>query len=67
MQDATTHDEFSNELTIQHSVVTGHSAGMITINLLEAEHGPREEMREKMNERYRTLLGHFRHESGHYY
>jgi len=41
--------------------------GVITINIAEAEHSAREEMREKMNEQYRTLLGHFRHESGHYY
>ena len=67
LQDEIAQDEFSNELTIKHSVATGHSGGMITINLLEAEHGSREQMREKMNERYRTLLGHFRHESGHYY
>jgi hypothetical protein len=67
LQQETTCDEFSNELTIKNTVATGHSAGMITINLLEAEHSARVEMREKMNERYRTLLGHFRHESGHYY
>jgi len=67
LENESPHDEFSNELTIRHSIVTGHNAGMITINLLEAEHSSREEMREKMNERYRTLLGHFRHESGHYY
>ena len=34
---------------------------------MEARHGAREEMREKMNERYRTLLRRFRHESGPYY
>jgi hypothetical protein len=67
LQDQTHHDEFSNELTIIKNVLTGHNAGIITINLLEAEHSSRVEMREKMNERYRTLLGHFRHESGHYY
>lgn len=67
LQDEAAQDEFSNELTIKHIIATGHSAGMITINLLEAEHSSREEMRKKMNERYRTLLGHFRHESGHYY
>lgn len=60
-------DEFSNELTPRGHVVTGHRGGLITINIMEARHGAREEMREKMNERYRTLLGHFRHESGHYY
>lgn len=59
-------DEF-DELTIKRSIATGHNSGVITINLLEAEHGSRLAMRDKMNERYRTLLGHFRHESGHYY
>lgn len=48
-------------------VMTGHCLGTITINLLEADPSAREEMREQMNESYRTLLGHFRHESGHYY
>ena len=67
LQDDLGQDVFSTELTVRQSIATGHSAGMITINLLEAEHSLREEMREKMNENYRTLLGHFRHESGHYY
>jgi hypothetical protein len=48
-------------------VSTGHHNGVITINLAEADPALREEMRESMNEAYRTLLGHFRHESGHYY
>ncbi|MCZ6889440.1 MAG: putative zinc-binding peptidase [Gammaproteobacteria bacterium] len=48
-------------------VTTGHYEGSITINLLEADASKREQMREAMQERYRTLLGHFRHESGHYY
>jgi hypothetical protein len=60
-------DEFFNDIFEKQYVLTGHVSGMITINLLEAEHSAREEMREKMNERYRTLIGHFRHESGHYY
>jgi hypothetical protein len=42
-------------------------SGLITINIAEADPSERESMREKMNEPYRTLLGHFRHESGHYY
>ena len=49
------------------AVVTGHLEGCITINLLEADPHLRERMRMAMNESYRTLLGHFRHESGHYY
>lgn len=52
---------------IVEPVTTGHYLGSITINLLEADHSMREEMREAMHESYRTLLGHFRHESGHYY
>jgi hypothetical protein len=33
----------------------------------EADSAEQERMRGEMPERYRTLLGHFRHESGHYY
>lgn len=46
---------------------TGHDNGLITINLAEADPATRERTREAFNEPYRTLLGHFRHESGHYY
>ena len=67
MEDPANEDEFSNDVAPGQRVLTGHRAGVITINIREAEHSAREEMREKMNERYRTLLGHFRHESGHYY
>jgi hypothetical protein len=56
-----------DELGTYQQVTTGHSYGMITINLAEADPASREQMREQMNEPYRTLLGHFRHESGHYY
>jgi hypothetical protein len=49
------------------SVFTGHSEGVITINIAEADDPFREKMREQMGEAYRTVLGHFRHESGHYY
>ncbi|MEM9532820.1 MAG: putative zinc-binding peptidase [Pseudomonadota bacterium] len=48
-------------------VYTGHHHGVITINLKEADTGTRESIREAMNEPYRSLLGHFRHESGHYF
>jgi hypothetical protein len=48
-------------------VVTGHSNGLITINLSEADDSQRERMRRSMGEPYRTLLGHFRHEIAHYY
>ncbi len=48
-------------------VLTGHESGIITINVDEAEDVVREQMRTAMHEPYRTLLGHFRHEIGHYY
>jgi|RhiMethySRZTD1v2_1073278.scaffolds.fasta_scaffold134013_2 hypothetical protein len=48
-------------------VLTGHDDGLITLNLAEADDVARERMRVAMKERYRTLLGHFRHEIGHYY
>jgi hypothetical protein len=46
---------------------TGHSAGTITLDLKEADPSYREKTRVSMQERYRTLLGHLRHETGHYY
>ena len=48
-------------------VMTGHSQGVITINVAEADDAERVRRREEMHEPYRTLLGHVRHESGHYY
>ena len=48
-------------------VMTGHLEGVITINLAEADHAEREKQRGAMDEPYRTLLGHFRHEIAHYY
>lgn len=48
-------------------VMTGHHNGIITIQLEEADDAVRERMRVQMGEPYRTLLGHFRHEIGHYY
>jgi hypothetical protein len=48
-------------------VMTGHDDGVITLNIDEADFSFRENMREKMGEGYRTVLGHLRHEIGHYY
>jgi hypothetical protein len=48
-------------------VLTGHDNGVITINIEEADPVTREAARRSMGEDYRTLLGHFRHEIGHYY
>jgi hypothetical protein len=49
------------------SVMTGHDNGLITLALREADDAVREKVRGEMGEPYRTLLGHFRHESGHYF
>jgi len=48
-------------------VMTGHDNGLITLNLAEADDAERERQRHQMDEPYRTLLGHFRHEIAHYY
>ncbi|ACI52002.1 conserved hypothetical protein [Gluconacetobacter diazotrophicus PA1 5] len=47
--------------------MTGHQDGVVTIAVREADDAARETMRVEMGEHYRTLLGHFRHEVGHYY
>ncbi|BDC51734.1 hypothetical protein F183_A40490 [Bryobacterales bacterium F-183] len=48
-------------------VTTGHSNGTITLNIEEADDATREQNRKQLHEPYRTLLGHLRHETGHYY
>ncbi|KBE59918.1 hypothetical protein AP38_02893 [Mycobacterium tuberculosis H2438] len=49
------------------NVTTGHQNGVITLDLAEGDDVHREQLRVEMDEPYRTLLGHFRHEIGHYY
>ena len=51
----------------QKKVVMGHADGLITINIAEADEAKRVQTREVLGEPYRTILGHFRHEIGHYY
>ncbi len=48
-------------------VLTGHNTGLITLSIAEADDAERERRRTSMREPYRTVLGHFRHEIGHYY
>ena len=48
------------------TVTTGHLNGVITVNLEEADDTYRQINRQQLGENSRTLLGHFRHESGHY-
>ncbi len=47
--------------------LTGHATGVITVNIAEADDAERERRRTSLHEPYRTLVGHFRHEIGHYY
>ncbi|MBU2582871.1 MAG: putative zinc-binding peptidase [Alphaproteobacteria bacterium] len=47
--------------------MTGHLNGVITINITEADSVERERRRQYFDEPYRSLLGHLRHESGHFY
>jgi hypothetical protein len=48
-------------------IMTGHADGVITLLISEADPVIREKIKQQMSERYRTLLGHFRHEVGHYF
>ena len=55
-------------LSSEHEPVgTGHADGVITLDLAETDPAHRERLRVKLGEPYRTVLGHFRHEIGHYY
>ena len=51
----------------QEPVVTGHADGVVTIDLAEGDDAHREALRVQLAEPYRTMLGHLRHETGHYY
>jgi hypothetical protein len=48
-------------------VTTGHADGVITLDLAETDPVHREATRTQLGEPYRTVLGHLRHEIGHYY
>jgi hypothetical protein len=56
-----------NDAQSASPVLTGHDDGHITLNIAEADNPGREKLREQLGETYRTLVGHFRHEIGHYY
>ena len=51
----------------EEPVVTGHDNGVVTLDLAESDDVHRTQLQLSMAEPYRTLLGHFRHETGHYY
>ena len=51
---------------VDPAVTMGHLNGVITVNLEEADDTYRQINREQLKESTRTLLGHFRHETGHH-
>jgi hypothetical protein len=59
--------DFLADLPAAPKVTTGHAGGVITVNIAEADDAEREKRRVQLHEPYRTLLGHLRHEVGHYY
>jgi hypothetical protein len=58
-------DTLNEDGTLER-VFTGHEDGIITINIQEADSVYREKIRLELNEPQRTLIGHLRHEYGHY-
>ncbi len=50
----------------EENVTMGHADGVITINVTEASEAVRAERQEKLDERYRTMTGHIRHETAHF-
>jgi hypothetical protein len=59
--------DFLRQLPEGPPVMTGHASGLITLNIEEADDAKRARIKQDLHEPYRTLLGHFRHEVGHYY
>ena len=59
--------DFLSEQGAFGPVRTGHLQGVVTLNIAEADDVERERIRTELDEPYRTLLGHFRHEVGHYF
>ncbi|HEY8734288.1 MAG TPA: putative zinc-binding metallopeptidase, partial [Puia sp.] len=59
--------DFLADISPKEKVITGHDNGVITLNIDEADEAERVRHKLDLGERYRTLLGHFRHEIGHYY
>ncbi len=56
-----------SSLSAGERVVIGHANGIITLDLAESLDDRREALRVRLGEPYRTMLGHLRHEVGHYY
>jgi hypothetical protein len=60
-------DRQRNPNVLESFVTIGHQQGTITLNIAEADDATRHAIRQQMSETYRTVLGHLRHESGHFY
>ncbi|MDX3972835.1 putative zinc-binding metallopeptidase [Shinella sp.] len=60
-------DELDLNGNVINAAMTGHEAGLISLRAAEADDEVRESVRVSMGEPYRSLLGHFRHEIGHFY
>ncbi|MEW9616285.1 putative zinc-binding metallopeptidase [Shinella sp. S4-D37] len=52
---------------VVQAAMTGHEDGLVSLRAAEADDAVREGVRVSMGEPYRSLLGHFRHEIGHFY
>lgn len=59
--------DFLADISPEKRVLIGHENGVITVNIEEADEAKRVRNKLDLGEKYRTLLGHFRHEIGHYY
>jgi hypothetical protein len=47
--------------------ITGHADGIVTLDLAEVDDTHRDAVRRQFGERFRSVLGHLRHEIGHYF
>lgn len=56
-----------SSISLGRRVSIGHANGIITIDLAETLDDRREALRVQFGEPYRTMLGHLRHEVGHYF
>lgn len=59
--------DFLEDESFGKRILTGHQNGLITVNIEEADDLERLQNKLQLDEKYRTVLGHFRHEVGHYY
>lgn len=59
-------DMLSSTSLWSEGVVIGHADGVVTIDVAETDDARRERIRAELGEPYRTMLGHLRHEVGHF-